>query len=300
MSLWEKAKGAIVGGAVGGPIGGLVGGVGAGGVFNALSGGAGYDTQGYTYDESSQQAHADFEAELAQQYRDQIEGKTPSLAQAQLADATQRAQQSQLAMARSGTGPLGGQAAQMGAARNMAGQQSQAARDASMLRAQEYQAAVQGGSQLAQNALQREQSYQLGKSGDHYQGQAIAAGAHEARAGRRQQTTTGLMGAGGTIGGAVLGSSDSRVKTDVQQEDPNELDKFIEDLTAYRYRYKNGDPREHVGVMAQDVEASPVGEGFVVENEQGVKGFDENGFGTALAAIARLGDRIKKLEGGKS
>lgn len=96
--------------------------------------------------------------------------------------------------------------------------------------------------------------------------------------------------------GAKLYASDERVKKDVE---PFDASSFLDKITGYKYSYKN--PKKHgegeqIGVMAQDVEK--VLPQAVVKNEEGTKMLDSAKIaGPALAALANLNERMKKMEG---
>lgn len=106
-----------------------------------------------------------------------------------------------------------------------------------------------------------------------------------------------MAGSGG--GSAPVTASDVRVKTDVSEADMD-VDAFLNEITGYKYNYK--DPEKHgsgrrLGVMAQDLEKSPMGETLVSEMEDGVKGIDDKkALHASLAGLARLNDRLKKVE----
>lgn len=78
---------------------------------------------------------------------------------------------------------------------------------------------------------------------------------------------------------------------------------FMDHLQPYSFNYKPGVPGEdpnhrYAGVMAQDVEKSPMGKTIVENTADGKKLDVQHGFGTALAALGNLNDRLKQLEGG--
>ncbi len=101
---------------------------------------------------------------------------------------------------------------------------------------------------------------------------------------------------GGLAGTAATIFSDERVKKDVEQFDAG---KFMDDLTGYRYKYK--DPSmgqgEQVGVMAQDLEKEAPQ--MVEDTPQGkmVDYSPEKTSGPVFASLADLNDRLKRLEG---
>lgn len=104
-----------------------------------------------------------------------------------------------------------------------------------------------------------------------------------------------IAGAGGGGGAAV--ASDERLKTDVRPGG-HDIDEMMDKLTARTYRYKDDvhGKGERVGVMAQDMERSKMGAGVVREMPYG-KGLDVNrALSAALAATARLNERLRKVE----
>ena len=98
--------------------------------------------------------------------------------------------------------------------------------------------------------------------------------------------------------GAVLGAifSDERVKHDIDAAS-NEMDAFVKELQPYSFKYDFEPEVQRYGVMAQDLEKSKVGKSLVKENQYGVKMVDTNqAVGVILAALARIEDRLSKLE----
>lgn len=175
---------------------------------------------------------------LAQQYRQQMAGNTPSVAQNQLAEATAANTRQQMAMARSGGGgALGGGANQYNAARNAAQMNQDAARQGASLRAQEMQAASQNlgnlyGQQRAQDQAMfgGEMQYEGMKADSHNAWAGAQATADESYKGRRGSGFGGVMAAGA----AAFGSSDPKMKTDIQDADkPNTANKVGDIMEEY-------------------------------------------------------------------
>lgn len=115
----------------------------------------------------------------------------------------------------------------------------------------------------------------------------------------------GILGSiGGSMsslaGGLTSMFSDERVKENVEDAD-EDIREFLESLKPVKWTYKDRSMGDGVfyGVMAQDMEATPVGRQFVEETDDGVKMID---YGKALSAmmatIKHLSDRIRDLEGG--
>lgn len=112
---------------------------------------------------------------------------------------------------------------------------------------------------------------------------------------------TGLLGpllsAGGQVGAAAAMKSDERLKTDVADAG-TDVDEMLDALIAKRYRYKDEKygKGERVGIMAQHLERSRAGRHIVTDAVDG-KELDVNkAVSAALAAAARLNERVRKLE----
>ena len=110
----------------------------------------------------------------------------------------------------------------------------------------------------------------------------------------------GLFGLGAA---ALTPPSDIRVKAEIEDGAPS-VRKMLDNLDPYEYDYKDEvkeDPSmegRQLGVMAQDLEESELGNNFVQEDIDGVKRVDYGKMGsTQLAALADLHQRLKKLEG---
>lgn len=85
---------------------------------------------------------------------------------------------------------------------------------------------------------------------------------------------SGLLGQGAQA--AALAFSDERLKTNIVPVSKEELAEMRKHLKAYRFNYSNQDHREgeFVGVMAQDLEKSPLGRSLVREDRFGNKQVD--------------------------
>jgi hypothetical protein len=161
--------------------------------------------------------------------------------------------------------------------------------------------------QLQQNAAQWEGQYALN---------------------RRAQTMGligGLIGAGGQVGAAFAGApptSDRAAKTDVKplysdergktdkaklldsydsKGGEDEVAQLLDNLVPYKYRYKNTAepgtaPGERYGIMAQDLEKSPMGASIVIEDGGRKKIDPGQAVGVLLAAMSRMNQRLKKAE----
>jgi len=109
-------------------------------------------------------------------------------------------------------------------------------------------------------------------------------------------------GGSGSKGGSpwsLFDGSDERIKENVQKVDTKEL---LDKLSAVAYNYKKDPTKEKkVGIMAQDLEKSELGKTLVVEDENGVKGYNKDkALSATLAALADLNKRLNKLEGKKN
>lgn len=82
--------------------------------------------------------------------------------------------------------------------------------------------------------------------------------------------------------------------------DETSLRDFLNALKAYEYDYKNpeldGQGRQ-IGVMAQDLEKTPIGKQFVMETPRGKMVDYGKGFAAILASQAMLNKRVNALEG---
>lgn len=109
---------------------------------------------------------------------------------------------------------------------------------------------------------------------------------------------------GGVISaaGSVIAASDERLKTDITDAS-GDIDDMLNSLVAKTYRYKDEKKfgaGARVGIMAGDLAKSKAGSALVVDlpDDPGMKGFDvSKAVSAALAASARLNERMKKLEG---
>lgn len=80
-------------------------------------------------------------------------------------------------------------------------------------------------------------------------------------------------------------------------------DEFLDSLNGYTYEYKPEIQQQldlpserQYGVMAQDVESTPLGATFVHDTPHGKVLDTKQGFGSTLAGMGRLNERLKTLE----
>lgn len=102
------------------------------------------------------------------------------------------------------------------------------------------------------------------------------------------------MGGQGLLSLGALVASDEKLKENIKDGDEHAQD-MIDNLSAKKFSYKaDPDKKEQIGVMAQDMEKSPMGKAVVVETPGG-KGLD---IGKALSAVLAvqsvLNKRLKK------
>jgi hypothetical protein len=110
-----------------------------------------------------------------------------------------------------------------------------------------------------------------------------------------------VIGAGGSVAGGLVSKLSDEDEKDISAEEPD-LDAFMESLKPMIYKYKHPEapgaaPGVEVGVMAQDVEKTPVGRTMVKETPGGKMLDGEKGFGVILAALAALNEKIDKMSG---
>jgi len=97
-------------------------------------------------------------------------------------------------------------------------------------------------------------------------------------------------------------SSDIRAKTNISPGS-GEVESFLDALNSYKYEYKDpdapgADAGMFVGVMAQDLEKTPMGASFVQDTPNGKQVDYGHGLAAILASQANIHDRLKHLEEG--
>lgn len=195
-------------------------------------------------------------------------------------------------------------------AANLTAQQNIANKNVDVLNQQagQHAGAVQ---QNYDNELKRAQA--LSAAGKQAGDAAVAAGERKDAktgqlidaAGNFLESDTGkkVTSAAVKLGGKVIKGigkifSDEEVKSDIGELTSDDVDSILERMTGHKYKYKPGygSEGEHVGVIAQEVEQTPLRD-MVSENEEGVKMVDEREAATAaLAMLANIQKRVKKLE----
>lgn len=253
-------------------------------------------------------------------------GGAPTVSGQQFQQAADRGMKQQLALAASQGGNPALAARQ--AAMSTAGMTQDLAGQAAVARMQEQQALEQSlGQQLAQarqadiglatdqaqlaqqaalanqqaRAQLQAQQNQLGTAitGQQVglnQGQFAANQAYDqARIGAGQaQTKTGMDVLGG-VGGALAFLSDKRAKRNISPSG-DEVKKFLDSLEPKKYDYKKGKgtPGKKLGILAQDMEKSPLGKDVVKETAAGKMIDNADAVSALLASVADLNKRLKK------
>lgn len=110
-------------------------------------------------------------------------------------------------------------------------------------------------------------------------------------------TIMAMMNAGGEGASAM---SDKRAKTDVKASN-DAVKEFLSKVQAKSYEYKNPDmpgaaEGRRYGVMAQDLEKTPMGKSLVKDTPNGKMIDTVQGFGALLAAAGELNKRLVALE----
>ena len=102
-------------------------------------------------------------------------------------------------------------------------------------------------------------------------------------------------------GGGII-QSDISAKRNIRAAD-DQVEGFLDALNAYQYKYKDpqapgADAGMFVGVMAQDLEKTPMGASFVTDTPQGKMVDYGHGLAAILASQSNLHDRLRQLEEG--
>ena len=119
------------------------------------------------------------------------------------------------------------------------------------------------------------------------------------RAQGNDEKQAAIIGAVGTVV-ASIAASDIRAKTNISSG-AGEVETFLDALNEYKYEYKDpqGDQAGmFVGVMAQDLEKTPMGASFVKDTPAGKQVDYGHGLAAILASQANIHDRLRQLEEG--
>lgn len=156
--------------------------------------------------------------------------------------------------------------------------------------------------QIANQAAQ----YNAGRSQQMFQNQLGKAqgmaGAYGNMANLKMAQSQAAMNslAGGAQAGALMYmASDVNSKENIKKAD-FDVDDFLNSITGYKFTYKdpakNGEG-ERLGVMAQDMEKSPMGSEAVVDGPDGKQIDMKKALSASLAALGRLNERLNNVEG---
>lgn len=276
------------------------------------SGGA-YKYSGIKYGNAKNQAWEAYR-EAQKRYQDLKSGKD-SYAEAMARAKLGTAQQMMSAQAVSrGANPLGERAAIMGGGQAM----RQGMVEASALRSQEMAQAQQQYQQVLAQSVAQQQAW-AGMELNRQQAEASAYAQDReldmAETESSQQTAAGYMQMGGQVAGAATGMmSDVRNKeaispagSDQDGRSAAEQDELMRRLKLYDYQYSQKYERQaaippeirgqkRVGIMAQDLASSPIGEKAVNRTPQGMAIDGPQAVGLSLGLAGRLGQRADDTE----
>lgn len=127
-----------------------------------------------------------------------------------------------------------------------------------------------------------------------YTGQAP----YQSQAGQRYgEGVKGVFDTAGHVASFFM--SDERIKENIDPAE-EDIEVFLSKLKPYKWDYKDpgkyGEGKRY-GVMAQDMEKSPIGKSFISEDEEGVKRIDYGSAQSTMMAILKdLHDRVQTLE----
>ena len=240
--------------------------------------------------------------ELIAKLQARANGQEPSLAEAQTRLNFQRALSDQVAALRSTSGLNPALQARIA---NQAGQQnvSDIAQQSTLSRLAEQDAATQQLTSALFGASEQDmkRNVEKGKAADNRYDRFAklmgGGGGASAEGAKMMGGGAGAGGAGAGAGGAAA-ASDKNAKENIKDSEGAGGD-LLDHLKGKLYEYKDNSNGEgvHIGIMAQDLEKTPLGKSMVFE-EGGIKKVDYGkGFGAVLAAMTELNDRLKTLEG---
>lgn len=223
------------------------------------------------------------EAEAINRQRAIANGTAPSIAQMELNNNIDQTNKAALAMAASQRGASNPMLAFRQA--QMAGQEAQ------------MQGAQQGAIMAEQERRMADQFLQqtaMGQRGVAAQSAISNQNTDAAKANSERSMIAGL-------GGAAVMASDEDAKENIKPKGDasGAIESFVNAIKPYSYEYKDQKhgSGEKVGVMAQDLEKSQIGQTMVDEAPDGTKMVDTNkAIGAILAGMADMNKKLKKLE----
>lgn len=156
------------------------------------------------------------------------------------------------------------------------------------------------------DAMQNEEKMTLGADND-------AATIAAADAARRAKLVGDTMQSAGSLGSSLLPMlSDKAQKRDIKSlaaavserihDDEDDIGEFLSKVRPVSYRYKDSSldgaaPGKRYGILAQDLERSPMGKSLVIDSREGKKVDVAQAVGAMLAAMAQMHGRLKSVEG---
>jgi hypothetical protein len=255
-------------------------------------------TAGYRTREGQDYAN---QAEFAGHLRALASGRGPTVAGTQLAIGMDQAANQQLAQA-AGAGGSNGALARMQAMKNTGTMQAATNQQAALARAAEASEANRAlGATLTNMGNQSAgMTKQATDAAQNYNKQANdLEAAREGLSLDADKASSSALASGAGMGLMAL-ASDRREKTDIK---PADMGSFLDALKPYTFTYKDPSkadtaPGERVGIMAQDAAPTKVGQTFVSKSDgDGHLQLDVgNGLGAALAGLADVNKRLKKVE----
>lgn len=110
----------------------------------------------------------------------------------------------------------------------------------------------------------------------------------------KADATNQMIGTGVAVGSLMASDEDLKKKVN----DPD-MESFLNNLSAKQYQYKDESfgEGEQLGIMAQDLEKSEVGDQIVEDTSVGKMVDTTKSTGPILAALAYLNERLNKMEG---
>ncbi len=107
----------------------------------------------------------------------------------------------------------------------------------------------------------------------------------------------GVVNGAGSVFGAIL--SDERVKTDIEEIPEQEIEAFLQSIVPSSFSYKDGRSEgQHVGVMAQDIERTPIGKTIVDKRgPESIRSMDKDDLiGALLGSVSYLYRKQKERD----
>lgn len=123
------------------------------------------------------------------------------------------------------------------------------------------------------------------------------ADAHAAKGAADAQGMNSLMQLGGTLAMGAMFASDERLKHKVRYAGDS-IDETLESMSPFLWEYKNPafGEGEYVGVMAQDLQKSPVGKQMIEETPQGLMVNANKMLSFLMGTVVHQQRKIKQLE----